>query len=82
MSLACWDAAARPVDKAATYAIPIGSFTQNTKETLLMSRQASVTKSIHSVSLQAGKTMTVESTERGHLVSADCGNVHTIEQLP
>ena len=62
--------------------VKIGSFTQDTTQRLVMSSPTSVTMSTHSVSRQGGKTMTVDSTAVGHLVSAACGNVHMIEQIP
>ena len=60
----------------------IGSFTQDTRQRLVISSSTNMTMSTHSVSTQRGKTMVVDAVETGHLANLNCGNVHTIEQLP
>jgi hypothetical protein len=37
---------------------------------------------MHAVLTRQGKTMTVESTEKGRWLSADCGEVKDIQVLP
>jgi hypothetical protein len=58
-----------------------GGFEQSKSGKILATSGTSVTTSFHAVSSQAGKTMTVDSLERGQWVGSSCGNIHGIQQL-
>lgn len=58
-----------------------GAFTQRSTRRLVVSSPAIATISMHAVSMQAGKTMIVDSVESGRWVSSSCGTVHGIQQL-
>lgn len=58
-----------------------GGFKQYKTGKILATSGTSVITSFRAVSTQAGRTMTVDSVERGHWVGASCGNVHGIQQL-
>jgi Protein of unknown function (DUF3617) len=55
---------------------------QGTDRTVVGSSATNVTSSMHAVVAQHGKTMTVDTIENGHWVSADCGGVKDIEVVP
>ena len=58
-----------------------GALKQSKVAKILATSPVSVTTSFHAVSTRAGKTMTVDSVEYGHLISSNCGNVHGIQIL-
>lgn len=58
-----------------------GGFQQSRIARILATNAASVISSFHAVSTRAGKTMTVDSVENGHWISANCGNIHAIPLL-
>ena len=58
-----------------------GALTQIKNGRVLATSPTSAMTSFHAVSTRGRKTMTVDSLETGHWVSASCGNVHGIQQL-
>lgn len=58
-----------------------GDFRQNSTSRVVASTSTAVTASMHAVSAQAGRTMTVDRIQNGHWISSSCGSVHGIQQL-
>ena len=58
-----------------------GTFEQYKGGKVLATSGTSVITSFHAVSTQGGKTMTVDSLERGHWVASSCGNISGIQQF-
>ncbi|HEY1638068.1 MAG TPA: DUF3617 family protein [Rhizomicrobium sp.] len=57
---------------------------QETQQRIVMSSPVVATSSTRAVSTRGGKAMTLESTEIGRWISADCGNLKNgvIQQMP
>lgn len=58
-----------------------GAFKQRSTSKAVASSPMSVITSMHAVSTQFGKTMTVDTIQSGRWISASCGNVRGIQQL-
>ena len=56
-----------------------GAFKQRSTSKAVASSPTAVTTSMHAVSMQSGKTMIVDSVQRGRWIGASCGNVRGIE---
>lgn len=59
-----------------------GGVTQTKTARILAASPNGVTTSFHAVSTEGGKTMSVDSIEDGRWISANCGNMHGVQQLP
>jgi hypothetical protein len=55
---------------------------QGTDRTVVASSATNVTSAMHAVVAQHGKTMTVDTSETGRWLSADCGGVKDIQVMP
>ena len=58
-----------------------GGIKEYNRSKLVAPNPLSVTTSLHAVVTRQGKTMTVNSTQSGHWLSSNCGNVKGIQQL-
>ncbi len=58
-----------------------GGIKQDNTRKLVAMEPTSVNTSFHGVLARQGKTMTVDSTESGHWLSSNCGDVKGIQQL-
>ena len=59
-----------------------GGIRQDTDHNVVASSPASVASSMHAVVMREGKTMTVDTTEKGRWLSTDCGGVKDIQVMP
>jgi hypothetical protein len=55
---------------------------QGTDRTVVASSTTNVTSAMHAVVAQRGKTMTVDTSETGRWLGADCGGVKDIQVMP